>query len=330
MGPGVLNELLSGLPKFSDENLLVGLGGNDDAAVYRVADGLAAVQTVDYLPPIVDDAFKFGRIAAANALSDIYAMGVKPRIAMNLFFFNVAELELEVAHDILAGGADAIIEAGAVLVGGQSISDTVPKYGLCVTGFAQIDTILTNSGARPGDVLILTKAIGTGIVMGAMREDAASGEVVDVAVAQMCRLNKYSAEALDGFEVHACTDVTGFGLLGHATELAKASGVTLEIDYRAVPKLPQAEELAREGYAPCQAQDNYAYVKDSLDDGDSESYELTLLADPQTSGGLLFSLPEEVAQTALERLRIHDPDSAVIGRVAGRGEYAIRLTGGGQ
>jgi len=307
--------------------LLVGLNSKDDAAVYRVTDDLAAIQTVDFLTPIVDDAFTFGRIAAATALSDIYAMGVKPDLVLNLLCFNSAELELETANDILAGGADAIIESGAVLAGGQTNEDSIPKYGLCVTAFAPIGKILTNSGAKPGDVIILSKAIGTGVIMAALRANSVSEDAVNSAISQMCRLNKYAAEALEGFEVHACTDVTGFGLAGHLLELANASGVTVEIDYSAVPKLPQVNELSEKEYFPCKAYDNLKYIKENLSTEGIEAHKVLLLTDPQTSGGLLFCLPEDKAQAALENLKKHDPDSAVIGRVTVRGNHAILVIG---
>jgi len=326
MGAVVLHELLSKLPKFSDDRVLVGFDTKDDSAVYKITDELAAIQTVDFFPPIVDDAFKFGRIAAVNALSDIYAMGVHPQFATNIFCFNSVELELEVAADILAGGADAIVEAGAVLVGGQTLEDTIPKYGLCVTAFAPIEKILTNSGATPGDVIILTKSIGTASVMGAMRANAASADIVDAAIDQMCRLNKYAIEAMDGFGVSACTDVTGFGLLGHLMEMANASDVTVEINYSAVPKLRQAEEFAKAGFTPCEAKKNQAYVRGNLSVDGLESFELALITEPQTSGGLLICIDESSAQALLECLYAHDPDSAVIGRVAVRDAGAIRLS----
>jgi len=252
-------------------------------------------------------------------------MGVKPHLVMNILCFNTVELELDVAADILAGGADAIIEAGAILAGGQTNEDAIPKYGLCVTSFSPINKILTNAGAIPGDVVILSKAIGTAVVMGAMRADAAAEESINATVDQMCRLNKYAAEAVEGLVVHACTDVTGFGLLGHVMELANASKVTVEIDYSSVPMLPRAEAYAEDGYSPCPARGNLAYYKDFLHADGFEEYKLLLLAEPQTSGGLVFSLPAENVGEALERLRLHDPESAVIGRVTDRREFPIHV-----
>jgi len=286
---------------------------------------MAAIQTVDFFPPIIDDPFKYGRIAAATALSDIYAMGAKPHLVMNLLCFNTAELPLEVAADILAGGADAIIESGAILVGGQTMEDNIPKYGLCVTSFYPADKILTNAGARTGDVIILTKAIGTAVIMGANRADVASEEEMNITIDQMCRLNKYAVEAVEDLEVHSCTDITGFGLIGHALEMAEASRVTIEIDYDSVPKLPRADFLAKEGFSPCQAHTNLAFVNDRLYAEGVEPHKLALLAEPQTSGGLLFSLPADAAETALSRLKNHDPDSAIIGRVDEKSNHVIRI-----
>lgn len=322
----MLDELLSKLPKFSDDKLLVGFNNKDDAAVYRISDEMAAVQTVDFFPPVVDDPFKFGRIAAANSLSDIYAMGIHPQLAMNVFCFNSVELELEVAADILAGGADALVEAEATLVGGQTLEDDIPKYGLCVTAFVPIDSILTNSGANPGELVILTKAIGTAAIIGAMREHEVCNDALNAAVDQMSRLNKYAVEAFQGFKVSACTDVTGFGLLGHMMELAVASDVTVEIEYDAVPKLPNAEAYTIKEFAPLhKIKENLDYVEEHLDAKGVEEHKITLLAEPQTSGGLLICIKDDDAQALLERLRKRDPDSAVIGRVMQRGAHAIRV-----
>lgn len=314
MGPGVLNKMLSKLPKFTDDNVLVGFETNDDAAVYKIGDNLAAIQTVDFFPPMIDEPFTYGRISAANALSDIYAMGAKPSLAMNLLCFNSKVLPLDIATEILAGGADAVMEAGAVIVGGQSIEDPTPKYGLCVTAFAPIDRILTNSGAKEGDAIILTKAIGTALMITAMKGGMANPNNVQIAIDQMCRLNKYAAEAIAPYDVHACTDVTGFGLVGHLMEMAKSSGLSAVIAYSKVPKLPDVETFVEFNCIPCEGIKNKGYLSPQaeLRSGVTKNM-FQLLCDPQTSGGLLISLPENQAESALECIRQHDPEAAVIG-----------------
>ncbi|MEG2120271.1 MAG: selenide, water dikinase SelD, partial [Pseudoflavonifractor sp.] len=239
MGPGVLGKLLARLPKTFDERLMVGFDASDDAAVYRIDDHTAMIQTVDFFPPMVDDPRTFGQIAATNALSDVYAMGGVPRLAMNLLCFPSC-LSLEAVGEILAGGADKVMEAGAVTAGGHSIEDKEPKYGLCVTGFAHPDEILTNSGVKPGDVLVLTKALGTGILSTAAKSDLLTAEEYRAMAALMTTLNKTACEVMLPLQPSACTDVTGFGLLGHAAELAAGSGVMLELWANAIPVIPRA------------------------------------------------------------------------------------------
>ena len=225
VSPGVLSELLVGLPVFHDDNLLVGYSSSDDAAVYRLDDTRSLVMTVDFFPPMVDDAKTFGRIAAANALSDVYAMGGRPLTALNIVCFPQA-MDISVLRDILAGGAEKVLEAGAILAGGHSIYDKEPKYGLSVTGIVDTDSILRNDTPRIGDRLILTKPLGVGIIMAALRGGLAGPDVIGIATASMERLNRYAAEKLPGFDVSACTDVTGFGLLAHALEMVGECGIT--------------------------------------------------------------------------------------------------------
>lgn len=237
--PGLLGDLLSQLPKQDCPELMVGFDASDDAAVYRLPDGSALIQTVDFFPPIVDDPFTFGQIAAANALSDIYAMGGTPMLALNLLCFPLS-LPMETAREILAGGLDKAREAGAVIAGGHSIDDVEPKYGLCVTGTAGAGDILTNGGAKPGDLLILTKPLGAGILTSAARAELLDGEEEKTLLRRLSTLNKYARDAMMPERPDACTDVTGFSLLGHTLELCLASGVTAELWAGALPIPPLA------------------------------------------------------------------------------------------
>ena len=303
------------MPNLRDENLLVGYDSSDDACVYRVSDELAVIQTVDFFTPIVDDPYTFGQIAAANALSDVYAMGGKPRLAMNLLCVPGC-LPQETIRKILEGGHDKACEAGCVVAGGHTIQDEEPKYGLCVTGFVHPDRILKNVGARPGDVLVLTKALGTGVLTTGVKAGLVSGEDYAALVANMTTLNDRSGADIAEAGVHACTDVTGFGLLGHGLEMAKGSGVTIRLYTQALPLLPGARDLAEMGIIPAGAYRNRDYVQPWLEELDGVELALAdLCADPQTSGGLLAALPEEAAGPLLERLRKHAPCSTIIGRV---------------
>ena len=247
VGAGVLAQLLDGIRVHQDPNLLVGFDKSDDASVYKVSDDLALVQTVDFFPPVVDDPYDFGRIAAANALSDVYAMGGEPRLAMNLLAVPGC-LPREAVGAILEGGAAKAAEAGAVIAGGHSIEDAEPKYGLCVTGLVHPNRVLTNTGAREGDILVLTKPLGTGILTTAAKAELLDEQAYRALVEQMAALNKAAAQAAAPLCPHACTDITGFGLLGHLKELAEGSGRTAEVWAGKVPLLPQALELARDGH----------------------------------------------------------------------------------
>jgi len=326
LGPGALTEILTGLPNLQDKDLLVGYDSSDDACVYRVTDEVAAIQTVDFFTPIVDDPYTFGQIAAANALSDVYAMGGQPRLAMNLLCVPNC-LTPETIREILRGGHDKACEAGCVVAGGHTIQDEEPKYGLCVTGFVHPQRILKNIGAKPGDVLVLTKPLGTGVVSTAAKADLVSPEDYRAAVDSMATLNaKAGADVAQADNVHACTDVTGFGLLGHSFEMARGSGVTIRLNTKALPLLPGAKDLAEMGVVPAGAYRNRDYVKPHMRVEPWVEESLSdLCADPQTSGGLLVALPEEDALPLLERLWTHAPQSAIVGRVEEAGEAAIIL-----
>ena len=317
--------MLSKLPRITDPNVLVGIDTADDAGVYRLNDETALIQTLDFFTPIVDDPYLFGQIAATNSLSDVYAMGGKPLTAMNIVTFPICRLAPEVLLAILSGGQQKIAEAGAVMLGGHTIDDDEPKYGLSVTGVVHPDKVLTNAGAQPGDALILTKAIGTGVLYTALKAELFPAGVA-AAAASMTQLNRYAAEVMTRFPVHACTDITGFGLLGHAFELAAGSAVDLELDSRAVPLLPDAAEAAGMGLVPAGAYANRDYLKQVNFQPEVPVNLQDLLFDPQTSGGLLISLAEDLAADLLTEL--HAAGVAVaarIGRVTGKGTGKIHV-----
>ena len=314
---------MSGLPRTADPSLLVGFDGSDDAAVYRLSGELAMVQTVDFFPPVVDDPYDFGRIAAANALSDVYAMGGEPKLAMNLLAVPSC-LPLEAVGAILEGGAAKAAEAGTVIAGGHSIEDPEPKYGLCVTGLVHPDRVLTNAGAREGDVLVLTKPLGTGILTTAAKAELLDEGACRALVEQMAMLNRAAAQAAVPLGPSACTDVTGFGLLGHLKELAEGSGRTVEVWAGQVPILPQALELARDGIIPAGTYRNRDFAgPDVAADSAVPREVLDCLYDPQTSGGLLISIPEGRAETLLRRLADCGVTAAALGRVCQPGEQKI-------
>lgn len=319
MGPGALTEILKDLPNVRDRDLLVGYDSSDDAAVYRVSDDVAVIETVDFFTPIVDDPYLFGQIAAANALSDVYAMGGEPRVAMNLLCVPNC-LPKEDVRAILEGGHSKAVEAGCVIAGGHTIQDNEPKYGLCVTGFVHPDRILKNVGAQPGDVLVLTKPIGSGVLTTALKADLISASSRDAAYAHMATLNKAAGDAVRQVsDVHACTDITGFGLLGHSFEMAEGSGVTIRLHGKALPLMDEALDMAEMGIIPSGAYRNMDYVKPHLAVLPSAQQALLdLAADPQTSGGLLVALPREQAERLLSLLRPFAPWSAIVGEVSAR------------
>lgn len=318
--------MLGKLPKFHDDNLLVGIETSDDAAIYKVTEDIALIQTVDFFTPIVDDPYTFGQIAAANSLSDVYAMGGEPKIALNIVGFPNC-LDPAVLGEILAGGADKVKEAGAVLVGGHSVQDDEPKYGLCVSGFVHPKKIFKNYGCRPGDILILTKQIGTGIVNTAIKAEMASEAAVKEAVTVMASLNKKAKEVVEKYDVSACTDITGFGLLGHCVEMASASEVTFELQVQDIAYLEEAISYAQMGLIPAGAYKNRGYSIDQVDCGEVAEHYVDLLYDPQTSGGLLVSVSPEQAEEMIEDFAAKGMDTkiSIIGKVLEKGEKLIHL-----
>jgi selenide,water dikinase len=295
---------LCGLELPTDANLIVGLDRADDAGVYRVSEDLALIQTVDFFTPIVDDPFRFGQIAAANALSDVYAMGGVPKTAMNLVAFPAKEMDLSVLRKILEGGLDKMREAGVVLVGGHSVEDTELKYGLSVTGFIHPDRVLTKKNLRTGDRLILTKPLGTGIIATAIKGGLASHGIEEEVALSMATLNRLAAEQMRDFPVHACTDITGFGFLGHLAEMVVGSGHGVRIQASAVPVFPEALEYAAMGLIPAGAYRNREFRKTLLEFAPGVDPVLRdVLFDPQTSGGLLISVEANRAEALVDALR---------------------------
>lgn len=294
------------MPK--DDRVIVGFDGADDAAVLRLNGERYIIQTVDFFTPIVDDPYTFGQIAAANSLSDIYAMGATPLFALNIVGFPINELPKSILIDILQGGADKAAEAGISIVGGHSVDDHEPKYGLVVTGEVEKNNLVRNNGAQPEDVLILTKALGTGIISTAIKKERATDEQIKAAVESMTTLNKAAADAMIGLEVHAATDVTGFGLLGHLLEMCRASGVSADIDFKKLEFLPGVKKLASKGFIPGGSKRNLEFVKEKVrfQSSLSETDQL-LAADAQTSGGLLISFPNEDADKFLDIFNTYTP-----------------------
>jgi selenide,water dikinase len=310
-----LAHVLRHLPPQTDSNILVGNGLADDAAVYRLGDDLALVQTVDFFTPIVDDPYDYGQIAAANSLSDVYAMGAEPMTALNIVGFPVRDLPIEVLGEILRGGADKAAEAGVAILGGHTVDDEEPKYGLAVTGRVHPGRFITAHTARPGDLLVLTKPVGTGVIATALKAGVASEAEVRQAVRWMSTLNRSASRAMLEAGAHAATDLTGYGLLGHLSEMCAASGVAARLESSAVPLLPSALPFARAGYTPGGAATNAEYLRGRVrfENGSDRALQ-ALLQDPQTSGGLLISL----APDALPRFLIasaEDMLAAVVGTV---------------
>lgn len=315
VGAGVLAQLLDGLQIHRDPNLLVGFDKSDDASVFKVSDDLALVQTVDFFPPMVDDPYLFGQIAATNALSDVYAMGGEAKLALNLLCVP-EKMPSEAVHQLLRGGYDKVYEAGVLITGGHSILDPEPKYGLSVTGFVHPDKILTNSGAKPGDVLLFTKPLGIGVLTTAAKADMVSKESMDLANKLMTTLNKYARDIMVKYQVHACTDVTGFGMLGHVYEMAQGSDVEITLHVDNIDLIPEALELARIGILPAGMYRNRKYAQAGVDAGDTELAKQDLLYDPQTSGGLLMAVAPEDADALFHELKNTVPSAQRIGTVA--------------
>lgn len=312
VGAGVLAQLLEGIQIHRDPNLLVGFDKSDDASVYQVSPELALVQTVDFFPPIADDPYLFGQIAAANALSDVYAMGGEPKLCLNIMAIP-RDMPGEAVHRLLRGGYDKVYEAGALITGGHSILDDEPKYGLAVTGFVHPDRVLINAGARAGDVLFLTKPLGAGVLTTAAKAEMAPPESMDYVYRCMTTLNKEARDVMIRYPVHACTDVTGFGLLGHLTEMAQGSGLEAEVWPDSADFMPGAAELAQTGLLPEGMYRNRAFAEEGVDAGETALWKQDLLYDPQTSGGLLMAVSPEAAKDLMAELKERVPSVQRIG-----------------
>ncbi|WP_028612375.1 selenide, water dikinase SelD [Paenibacillus harenae] len=328
IGPADLSAVLRSLPvPVPNPNLLVGLDTSDDAGVYKLSDELALVQTLDFFTPIVDDPYDFGQVAAANAISDIYAMGGKPLTVLNIVAFPIHTLDKQILTDILRGAADKVKEAGATLVGGHSIDDKEPKFGLAVTGLVHPGKVRTNAGAKPGDKLILTKPIGVGILTTSIKKDQLTDEEIARVVKVMATLNKAAAETMEPYDVHACTDVTGFGLLGHASEMAKGSGAGIRISKSNVPVLPRVRELAEAGFVPGGTKNNFAHLEGSVTFAEElDQIDQWILCDAVTSGGLLIAVDPGQAEALLGKLQDASVDAHLIGEVTAEHPGQIMIT----
>jgi selenide,water dikinase len=324
---GALAQVVRNLPRPTDPNLLVGADHFDDAGVYKLDASTALVLTVDFFPPLVDDPYEFGRIAAANSLSDIYAMGARPLTVLNIVGFPDKELPVEILGEILRGGAERVAAAGAVVAGGHTVRDSEIKFGLSVTGVVHPDRILTNGGAKVGDVLVLTKPIGSGVLTTAAKKGLISESDLAEAIDVMTDLNRGACEAALEVGVHAATDITGFGLIGHAHEMAEASGVTIEIDAKSVPLMARTLELARGGTVTRAAASNLEYLGDRFAAKGADETLVKVLADAQTSGGLLLAIAADRADALVRALKNrHTRAAAIIARVAAKSKSTIVLT----
>lgn len=321
LGPEVLKHVLDKLPRTNDPNLIVGFEGSDDAAVYRITDDLAIVQTLDFFPPMIEDPYLFGQIAAANALSDIYAMGGDVKTALNIVCFP-EKMDLNILGKILAGGNEKVMEAGGVLAGGHSIADVDVKYGLSVTGTINPDKIYKNTGVRPKDKLILTKPLGVGIISTANRVGEASKEALDKAIKSMTTLNKYASSIIRKYEIHACTDITGFGLLGHLHEMLQNKHTAI-IQSTSIPYIKEAYDYANEFLITAAGQRNRNFVESSVEFETVDFAIQEILFDPQTSGGLLFSINPFEAEKVLEELKDLGLPCDIIGEVTDLKEKEI-------
>lgn len=313
--------------KNQDPNLLVDSGLFDDAAVYKLTEELAIVQTLDFFTPILDTAYVFGRVAATNALSDVYAMGGEPKTAMGILAYPHSSMDSSIVAEVIQGACSAIEESGANMVGGHSIDDDTLKYGLSVTGVIHPNRIWSNSGAKVGDVLILTKPLGTGALTAALKRSEVSEADIDGAIKSMCQLNRCKdllSESQE-IEIHSATDITGFGLLGHAYQMAGASQVTLEINYKNIPQFSLAMELIKKGFLTKAHRTNLEYVRKATDFGDLPEEAQKILADPQTSGGLLLSVGKNSATAILNQLKKRFVFAEIIGQVMAESENKIKI-----
>jgi selenide,water dikinase len=321
IGAGELAEFLAKLKVKNDERLLVGFGARDDAAVYKINGETALVSTVDFFSPMVEDPFLFGKIAAANALSDVYAMGAKPLFALNLVCFP-QKTDLGILREMLAGGAEKALEADTVIAGGHSIYDHEPKYGLAVTGSAHPEKILRNDTGNEGDALILTKPLGVGLIMCAGREGKAPPSAIESAAASMQRLNRSAAEKMCGFAVSACTDVTGFGLLVHAGEMA-GERHTIVIESKKLPVIDGARSCVKGGFITSGGERNRKFMTGKCDISGVDGELQEVLFDPQTSGGLLIAVPEKDAAALCRAIRAGDSGASIIGHIVRREAHAV-------
>ncbi|HPF53271.1 MAG TPA: selenide, water dikinase SelD [Eubacteriales bacterium] len=325
VGAGELAKLLTGLNLKHDENLIVGYDKSDDCCVYRISDELAIVQTLDFFPPIADDPYMFGQIAATNALSDVYAMGAEPKLALNIMCVPES-MDKEYVHAILRGGYDKVFEAGAVIAGGHSIYDDEPKYGLSVTGFVHPDKVLKNCGAHAGDVLILTKPLGIGILTTAHKADMLSPDGAELCLQLMSTLNKSARDCMVKYRVSACTDITGFSFLGHLCEMANGSKTTAIVDTNAVSIIPEALEFASMGILPAGMYRNRSFAEPYCNLGQVSTAICDALFDPQTSGGLLIAVHKDDADALMSELKACVPCAQRVGKMAERiSEYAVIL-----
>ncbi len=307
-----------------DENVLVGLKSPDDAGVYKISQELAIIQTIDFFTPVVDDPYFFGQIAVANALSDVYAMGGIPKTAMNIVCFPSEKMDISVLKEILKGGIDKLEQAGVVLVGGHSVDDPELKYGLSVTGFVHPEKIITKKGVKEGDLLILTKPIGVGIINTCIKGRIASKELIDKAINIMTALNKDASYVMKEFHINACTDITGFGLIGHMSEMIMQSGLSALINAKKVPVIKEAIEFASMGFVPAGTYKNIDFYRPMIEDRLRDDTMLSVLFDPQTSGGLLISLASEEAEKLLKKLWDKGiQDARIIGKIIRTGEEKI-------
>lgn len=321
LGPAVLSKVLSRLPKTQDPNLLIGYDSSDDAAVYKLTDELAVVQTLDFFPPMVEDPYTFGQIAAANALSDVYAMGGDVKTALNIVCFPES-MDLNILGQILQGGNEKVREAGGVLAGGHSIADDSVKYGLSVMGTVHPDKIYANNTCREGDALLLTKPLGVGIVCTADRVGGASERAMELAVKSMSTLNSYASKIVRKYETHACTDVTGFGFLAHLCEMLEET-YTAVVDKNRIPYIPECPDYVEEFYLTAAAQRNRNHVQDKVEFENCSFALEEILYDAQTSGGLLVSMDYEDARKALEEIRLLGLPCDIVGRVEKRQKKSI-------
>ena len=326
MGPGVLSHVLSKLPKCKyDPNLLIGFDSADDAAVYKVSDDIGVIQTVDFFPPMVEDPYTFGKIAATNALSDVYAMGGEVKTAMNIVCFPQS-WDINMLGEILRGGSEKVIEAGGVLVGGHSINDVDVKYGLSVMGVVHPDKIYANNGGHPGDKLIITKRLGVGIISTAHRVGEATKEAMDAAIESMTSLNKYAAECCKKYDIHGCTDITGFGFLGHLHEMVDGK-LSCKVYADQLPVFPEALEYADEFLLTAVAQQNRNHVGRHVQFDEDISFAMQeVMFDPQSSGGLLIVLPTDQADSLLADIQALGVPSAIVGEMMEPGRKEIIVT----